>query len=255
MLKKVVAAVFIILVVVIVALVAGRNFVVKAAVTSGVKAVTGLTLNIDSVNIGIGKTLLGITGVTLYNPPGFTDKVMVDVPEIYVDYDAGALLKKKIHLEEVRLNIKEFVVVRNAEGVLNLDSLKPVQTAQPKPAAAKPDSGKTEPAPQINIDVLRLKIGTVVYKDYSQGATPKTREFKINIDETYEHITDPQALARLIVVKALKNTTIAGLVNFDVKSLAESLKGSVGGIEGTALETTDAVTGALKKLLPFGKKQ
>ncbi len=149
---------------------AGKISSLKTAVRAAGVQGTGLTLKIDGVNIGIVKSLVGINGLTLYNPPAFFDKVMLDIPEIYVDYDAAALLKKKIHLKEVRLNVKELAVVRNAEGVLNLDSLKPVQTAQSKPAAGKTEPGKTEPAPELTSDILVEEVGTVLYQDYSSGA-------------------------------------------------------------------------------------
>ena len=79
------------------------------------------------MDIGIFKTLIGINELQLYNPSGFVDELMFDVPEIYVDYDLGAFMKGRTHLEEVRLHLKEFIVVKNEAGELNLDSLKVVK--------------------------------------------------------------------------------------------------------------------------------
>jgi len=49
----------------------------------------------------------------------------------------------------------------------------------------------------------------------------------------------------------LKNTAISSLVNIDMKSLTDSLKGAVGEAGGAAAEGT--VKKVLNKLLPFGK--
>jgi hypothetical protein len=115
---------------ILIALFFGKNVIIKASVTAGVRAMTGLKLSIRSMDIDIFKTLIGIKGLQLYNPSGFVDELMIDLSEIYVDYDLGAFMKGRTHLEEVRLNLKEFLVVKNEAGALNLDSLKAVEAAE-----------------------------------------------------------------------------------------------------------------------------
>jgi hypothetical protein len=229
------------------------------------------------MNIGILNTLIGINGLQLFNPPGFVDKLMVDLPEVYVDYNFGAFIKRKVHLEEVRLDLKEFSVIRNEKGELNLDSLRVVE--EKKEEKIEGEEGKEEEKtkmPELQIDVLELKIGKVVYKDYSKGTPPKVREFNVNIDERYENITNPRAFISLIIVKALKNTTIARLTNFNLGALqenvAEKLKETTQKVmetadkaietgkddvekkvKDTARETIEKATDTIKKILPFGK--
>ena len=255
---------------------------------------TGLKLSIKSMNIGILNTLIGIKGLQLFNPPGFVDKLMVDLPEVYVDYNFGAFIKKKVHLEEVRLDLKEFSVIRNEKGELNLDSLRVVE--EKKEEKVEGEEGKEEEKakmPELQIDVLELKIGKVVYKDYSKGTPPKVREFNVNIDERYENIASPRTFISLIIVKALKNTTIARLTNFNLGALQEDVaeklkettkkvvetadkaietgkdvkkkvketseKAAEAGkdvekkVKDTAREKIEKATDAIKKILPFGK--
>jgi hypothetical protein len=267
-----------IVLVVIIALFFGKNMIIKTSVTTGVKAMTGLKLSIRSMNVGVFKSLIGINELQLYNPPGFKDKIMMDLPEIYVDYNLGAIMGGKAHLEEVRLNLKEFIVVKNEAGELNLDSLRVVKETEGE--VAEKDDGKKEKTemPDIQIDLLALKIGKVIYKDYSKGGSPKVREFNVNIDERYENITDPQSFVRLIIVKALKNTTIASLANFNIGKLQKGLTDTVRktaekalqapgkAVEAgkdlieekaaeTAKETVGKAADTLKKFLPFGKKE
>jgi len=270
---------FIIVSIIFVLLVAvffGKNLIVKTSVKAGVKAMTGLKLNIKSMNVGILNSLIGIDGLQLFNPPGFVDELMVDLPEIYVDYDLGAFIKRKIHLEEVRLNLKEFSVIKNEKGELNLDSLRVVEEKKEEKVEGeeKKEKEKTK-MPELQIDVLELKIGKVVYKDYSKGTPPKSKEFNVNIDERYEDITDPRAFISLIIVKALKNTTIARLTNFNLGALQENVAGKLKETTQKVMETADKVietgkddvgkkvkeaaketiektTDTLKKFLPFG---
>ena len=116
-----------------------------------------------------------------------------------------------------------FLVMKNAKGELNLNSIKIVKEQKDK---KEPTPAEKAKAPDFQIDVLELKIGRVIYKDYSKGGSPVVQEFKLDLSEKYTDINDPQKLVSLIVVKALRNTTISRLANFDLK-----------GLEGTIGET------------------
>ena len=262
-----------------------KNIIAKVSVEKGVEMVTGLRLDMQSLDVGIIETLIGIEGLQLYNPEGYKDKVMVDIPEIYVDYDLGAFFKGEVHLEEVRLNLKEFVVVKNEKGELNLNALKVVKEEGKEEVVEEKTSVKEEKTkmPPLQIDVLELKIGKVIYKDYSKGTPPKVREFNININERYENITDPKTFASLILVKTLAGTTIARLANFDLGPLktqvgetlkeateitqetvgeaveavkemdVEKVKETTGKAVDAGKEATEKATETFKKILPFGK--
>ncbi|MBL7081407.1 MAG: hypothetical protein ISS44_02420 [Candidatus Omnitrophica bacterium] len=243
-----------ILVIVVAASIFTKDMIARTVVSTGVKAITGLNLSIESMDVGIFKTSIGIKGLRLFNPSGFVDKLMADIPEIYVDYDLGALIKKRLHLETLRLNLKELVVIKNLNGELNLNSLQVIK--EEKKEVAPSDMEKTE-MPQPQIDVLELKIGRVIYKDYSEGTPPKVKVFNVNIDQRFENITDLYALARLIVVKALINTTLPSLANLDLGSLKEEItetlkkKATQTGVD-TAKELINTATDAIRKILPFG---
>ena len=242
-----------------------KNMIAQMAVSGGVKAITGLRLDIGSMDVGIMKTLIGIKDLKLFNPRGFQDQVMVDMPEIYVDYDLGAFLKRKVHLEELRLNLKEFTVVKNEKGELNLDALRTVKEAKKeKTSPEKKGEGKIPP---IQIDTLDLQVGKVVYKDYSKGTPPRVNEFTVNLHERHENITDPYALGNLIVTRALIHTTVARLANFDVAALEgqltdvvkkysgtlKNVAGSGKDVVGSARKTAKETVGALKKIFSGGQ--
>lgn len=253
-----------VIVAVIVVLVAGRNFFVKAAVESGVKALTGLSLEMAKLDIGLFNTTLQIKGLKLYNPAGYPDRLMVDLPEVYVDYSLRAFLKGRVYLPEVRLNLKEFMVVKNAKGELNLNSLAVMQQQKEgkAPAASEGEKKPAAPMPEMRVDLLRLDIGTVVYKDYSGGRSePKVQTFEVNIHQTYKDITNPQAFVSLIMVKALANTTIAGLGNFDFKGLKENAGSALKNVAETvsqsagqaAVQITGTLADTMGKFLPGDK--
>ena len=202
--------------VVLVVVLMAKDLIIKISVEKVVEHITGLKLDIRGMNVGIFRTAVSIKGLRVFNPTQFKDRVMVNMPEIYVDYDLPAIFGGNVHLRDLRINLKEFVVVKNKDGALNLNSLKVVTAKKEGAGAAETSGGK---APNIMIDNLELKIGKAFYKDYSSGGAPSVKEFDVNLDERYTNIDNPYALVSIIVAKALMNTSIASMSNFDINSL------------------------------------
>ncbi|MBI4116008.1 MAG: hypothetical protein HY447_05505 [Candidatus Omnitrophica bacterium] len=225
-----------------------RNVIAKAAVENGVRFITGLKLNMQSLDIGLAGTSLGIQDLRIFNPQGYQDKIMLDMPEIYVNYELKPFFQKRVHLEEIRVHLKEFVIVKNEKGELNLDSLKAVRSQKREAIAeksGKPKAKEKGKAPDIQIDEFKLRIEQVYYKDYSRGGKPSVKKFNINLSESYSNITDPNAIVNLIVVKALMSTGLATLTNFDVSLLQSSLYDTLGSSRRIAAEAVTSAQGTL----------
>jgi hypothetical protein len=227
---KIVLRVVIVIVVLVAGLALARNLIIKAGAGAVIKAVSGVDMKIGTLDIGLFKPVVLIKDLKLFNPAGFPEKEMMVLPELYVAYDLPSIMKGTVHLPELRVDLKEFVVVKNAQGEVNVNSL---QALQPK--------GEGKP-PQMKIDNVELNIGTVVYKEFRVSGEPRVTEFKINLHERYENISDPNVLVGLIVSKALRNTTIAGL-----SGTLKSADNLVGGAAGLVVESgKKAAEGALK---------
>ena len=257
----------IIVLLVVIGIVLLKNMIASAAFSGGVKAITGLNAQVKSVQVGLLNTAVGIKGLRVLNPSGFPDRVMLDVPEIFVDYDLGSFLKGKAHLETLRLHLSELHVIKSADGKVNLQSIKALEPAKAGEATKPSQPGH---APEFQIDVLELKVGKVVYKDYT-ASPPAVQEFNVNIDERYEHITNPYLFAGLVVSRSLMKTTVGQLAHFDVAGLqsnvTQALKLSAGQLTsqlthgseamqevgksalGTATGAVKDTAGTLKKLL------
>jgi uncharacterized protein involved in outer membrane biogenesis len=187
-----------------------KDQVLKFAVAKGTSQVTGAPVRIDSFSLGILNQSVRIKGFKLYNPKGFPDGVLLEFSEISVKCDIPALLKGKLHIPAITVNMKEMTVIKNEEGQLNVDSLKFVQKAEEMKKPAE-DKGEKAPAKEIamQIDKLFLNVGRVIYKDYSQGTEPVVQVFDVGIsNKTYEDITSAQQLAALLTASALKSTAI-----------------------------------------------
>ncbi len=222
------------------ALFLARGWIVRSTLAAGVRAVTGLGLQIRRLDISLLKGRVSAREVQLLNPRGFDEPVMADLPELTVEADLPAFLRGKTHLQQLTVDLRRFNVVKDADGRLNLDALASVQKAKEKKPAPKPKR-------EFRIDRLHLKVGTVTYRDDSGGKPGPVREFPVNLDERHENITDPAALGALIVSRALLKTTVARLAQFDLAVL-QDYAGTLQQAGEKALETVGgAVEGALDR--------
>ncbi|MFC1675093.1 hypothetical protein ACFL1K_04340 [Candidatus Omnitrophota bacterium] len=200
-----------------------KGIIAKNALTAGVKAFTGLEAKVEGVSVGIFNTLVGIKGLKIMNPEGFADKLMADIPEVFVDYDLGAFLKQKVHLEELRLNFKELVIVRGPDGRLNINALTPLL---PK---------KQEKEAELRIDRFNLKIGKVAFKFYLAGKE-ESFQFDLNVEENYQDITSPKMLVSLILKSALAKTGILDFANINLDAVRNKANEVAGNIKAKADE-------------------
>ncbi|MGE5280209.1 MAG: AsmA family protein [Deltaproteobacteria bacterium] len=196
----------------------------RFAVSRATTAVTGAPTKIRVFSLSLIKQSLHIKDFKMYNPKGFPKTVFVDIPEVEVDLDVGALLKGKLHLEKITLDLNEMVIVKNKEGQLNVDALKVSQAGQaeekPKPGEKKPAAAqKTKPLP-MQIDEVNLNLGRVIFKDYTKGEPPKVDVYELGIkNQQYKNITSAQQLAFLIMSEPLKHTAIEGAKIFAAQAV------------------------------------
>lgn len=231
---KIISKIIVVLIILLGLVVLGRNIITKVAVEKGVEAATGLPLNIKKVDLGLRTTHIGIEGLSLLSPKEFGNEVMFYAPEIFVNYNLGAIVKGKVHLEDIRLDFDRLVIVKNKQGKVNLESLKSkAGKGQPSQDAQKKGDAGSKKAPQIQIDHLALKVGKVIYKDYSQGGEPVIKEFAVNISQEINDVTNIQSLLGTIAGKALAKTALTSLVDLDIDALKVPEE-ATGLLKGTA---------------------
>jgi len=242
--------VILVFVVIIGVLIVGKNTIVKIVVEKGVKAATGLSLRIKKLDISIVSSHVGITDLRLLHPAGFPEGVMFHLSEIFVDYHLRDMLRGKVHLEDLRLNFDQLIIVKNAEGQMNLAALKPKAKSGPKKLAKENmDEDTKKKAPQIQIDHLVLKVGKVVYKDYSGGGKPSVREFNVNISQELTDVTDVRKLLGLVASRVIAQSAINAPFDFTA-GLLKDVSGTPKQVADTLKNTVNTLKNTIK--LPFG---
>ncbi len=174
----------IVVVAVVLLLAVSKNRIAKAVVERIGSAMVGSKLTIEKMEFELLSSKITLGNLKLHSPRGSKDPVMADIPELYVSYEPSTLFSGQPHLKELRIDLREFLVVKDEKGELNVKTL--------------------NSSPPMMIDLLRLKIEKVVYKDYSKGdPAPEAHEFKINLDESYRNVSDINSIGPLIASKTL----------------------------------------------------
>ncbi|MDD5236884.1 MAG: hypothetical protein PHU91_04405, partial [Candidatus Omnitrophica bacterium] len=173
----------------------------------------------------------------------------IDLPYAYVDYDFADLLKKNIHIQNMEIDLKEFFVVKDKNGNLNVNALKPVKSGETKESAGTvAGAQKKEAAPKVKIDQLLLKIGKVHYLDYSKDPnSPARSEFTLNFQGRYSNISDLGDVVKLIVGKAVFDSALNNLVNLNVEGLKTAAEGAAStAAEGVIQQTGQSLLNVLQ---------
>jgi hypothetical protein len=170
-----------------------KNQIGKALVTSGFEKLTGTPMKIGEFRLSLLQPMVSAKEVEIYNPEGFPggDKVMARIPAFYFAFDLGQFFRGSLHIRSFALDLERIVVVRNAGGAVNLESLRALQ----------PRGGGKQPS--MTIDEAEIGLGKVEYRDYQLGS-PLTRELDVNFRRKFANVTDPSALVKAVVTQALQ---------------------------------------------------
>jgi len=190
-----------------------KDHIIKGIVTVAASNITGAPVRIDGLSLGVLNQSVRISGFKMYNPEGFSKSILIDLSKINAKYDLGALLKKKLHLINAEIEIKEMGLEKNKEGKMNVDALKIAKQGEKK------EEKPSEQMP-MQIDVFKLGIGKIILRDYSSGKEPILNAYEINIHKTYKDITSAQQLVALIMTEPMKAAGIQGVKIYGIAALA-----------------------------------
>lgn len=166
------------------ALVLFRDAVLKALVERSLEEETGLRAVIGELTTTLGSGALRVRNLKLYNSPEFGGQLMADVPELVVDLDAVKAADGKLHFRELKLNLAELNVVKNAAGRLNLNGVE--KRIRERLHQRRKKRGEKFRFEFAGIEKLQLTVGQVLYTDL---AHPR-RSLALNLSVADETVTD-----------------------------------------------------------------
>ncbi|MBI4432520.1 MAG: hypothetical protein HY592_03455 [Candidatus Omnitrophica bacterium] len=225
-----------------------RDALLEAAAERVSSQILGTPVKIGRLSLSLMRHQLEVRDFQVVHPQGFPKGILLSIPRVKADYDAGALWRKKLVLNSLEVEMKKVVIVKNADGRLNVDALK---VARQKPDQEKKPAQKTE----FRANVLKLKIGKIIYKDYSLGPKPVIEMIDLDMKEaTYNGIASAGELFALVLTESLKHTAIQGAMIYGVASAAGTsfLPAGLAVMAAQKPDVAEAVKGSPKKAFRAG---
>lgn len=85
---------------------------------------TGLEASIGQLKVGLGSATVALQQFIVYNTPRFGGSALISIPELYLELDSEQTALGKLGFKEIRLNLAEVNVVKDKDGVLNVEELR-----------------------------------------------------------------------------------------------------------------------------------
>ncbi len=200
-----------------------KNGIIQAMIEKAISSAAHVPVHIGRTQAKILSTSIRLDRLRVFNPNGFPEKVMLDAPIVSVDYELAPLFKGQVYFKEVTIDLKELIVVKNREGKLNINAVKPTTQENAKLKEKQKQIQEKNKPMKLQIDRLRLSIGRVVYRDYSGGrSSPAEQVFEINMrDRIFTNISDPAVVVNIVMFEALTRTTLSRILSLDTDTFKE----------------------------------
>ncbi len=191
-------------IVLVVALLLLKDSIIKGLAENRLRAETGMDVRIGKFEIALFSPTVTIQDFKLYNRPEFGGGVFVDMPELHVEYNRGALWRRELHLRLLRLNLSEVNIVSAKDRNTNIAALKELQQQRSK--------GVQKGLDFTGIDTLNLTIGSLRHVEMEK---PNRKPRVVNVDFKNRIVTNVKSesdLTDVVVDVALRNapTLIGG---------------------------------------------
>jgi len=174
-----------------------RDPLLRMWVERRLAAATGCPSEIGRLHTSLSEGTLELRHVRLRNPPGFGDRVLLDLPVLRFEIDPEASVSRQWRLRRLVVHLAEFNVVRGADGRLNLDALLARLQAQAARGANHGFHRNAEGRASgfAGIGELHLTLGTLRFIDLRHPE--RNRELPLGVrDEVLRNVRTEEDLRR-----------------------------------------------------------
>ncbi len=209
---------FFVLIVLAVAGVLLLNTIVKQVVESRLRSRTGLDPRIGLVDVGLLSPTITIENLKLYNTADFGGSVFIDMPELHLEYDLGAIRSGILHFKLVRLDLAEVALVQDKQGRMNVQDLDKRSREASRGKKSSVDDFKF-----TGIDTFNLTLGKFRLSNLASG---REEEIQFGIKNQISHNVKSEAdLAGLNLLLASRAGSLSSSTNstLDLPALLRNL--------------------------------
>jgi uncharacterized protein involved in outer membrane biogenesis len=175
------------------------NTIVKQVMESRLRA-AGLDARIGQVDVGLLSPTLTIENLKIYNPADFGGSILIDMPELHMEYDPYAMRKGNLHFKLVRLDLAEVAIIQDKNGRYNVQQMqKKGVPGAPGKAPSLSSSGLTF----TGIDTFNLSLGKFRLVNLATGHEEDVDfGIKNQISHNVKTEADLQGLSLLLAARA-----------------------------------------------------
>jgi len=177
-----------------------RDTLVRRLVEWQVSRATGMEARIDYLHVGLAKPILRIGDLKLYHPPEFGGTTFAHIPEVYAQYDRGALWSGKLRFSQVRINLAEVSVVETRDGKTSAEFL----VRRQQEAAEGIGNPLSLFLSFAGIDTLHLTLGRVRYANLRDATRAKSTVLDVQ-DLELKNVPSASDLTGLIAGVMIRN--------------------------------------------------
>lgn len=221
-----------------------RQALCRCLIETAVAGACGLKLSIEHLDLDILRNKLHLQGITLLNPPGFKDESLAKAKEILIKYEPLDLLRGRVHLPLLKVNISEVNIIRSENNASNVVNFKKMRSgAKPKaqhkqtqtPSNLQEVKQDIPPQPKLLIDRLELSLEKVTFINYQAGVgEPAVIIFTVDGPCVFKNVTDLNYVINSVSVKGgfknILNGIIARITPDALKNTTETIKQRIEGL-------------------------
>ena len=216
---KLLKIILVLLVLLLVGAFFARDFLIKKIVTTVVAKQTGFDLEIGYLRTDIFNSEIEINDLQLANSPDFIKTNALVVNRIFIKYELASFWSKQVRFPQIQLDLDEVVLVRNADGTVNLEKFagawKKAGGGGKKgeaPAKVEPkdsDKSKKEEGGGFWIGRLTTRFGQA--KFIQTGALGLSTDLKVDETRVYKDVTGVGEIITDIVTEIMAKQAMSGL--------------------------------------------
>jgi ElaB/YqjD/DUF883 family membrane-anchored ribosome-binding protein len=209
--KKKIGYIFVVFVLVLIGFFVIEHAILVSITKTALRYVVRMDTHMNRVSLNPVTGCITVRGFKIYNPPGFKERVLADVPLITMDFKAKTLLENGIFFDNITVNIKEINVIKNKENQTNVSQMKAFSPAE------KPKEKLPFLADRYDVQIEKIKV-----IDYTQGDEAVTKEVDLNIQESYKKVKNPDTVIKAIGFKLYFNGKLKN-IGFNIKRIQSEL--------------------------------
>ncbi len=221
------------------------------------RTVTGFDIRLKVLKADPFTGRVVVEGLSAKNPPSYPTDEFVELRELRADVNLfSCLFTDRAVINELDVNIEKIALIRQHDGKSNAGAFMAAFHHSPQAggAAQAPPPAPGKPMEYL-VKKLHIRLEELEVADYTGMAADK-KAYKLNIDQTYNDVTNP----RQLLVPSVVNSLYTFGFHHDIAKLlpgdfGQALADTLGGVQhmGSSLKSTfqkagDSLKGALDKL-------